>query len=485
MPFVASPASSGRSRRRAGSASPGRAGSQRKPVGGSAGSGGGARSKKRSRGVRAAGSSTARSPAAATGGRRSGARSGASGDGRVRGGEGRNRPGGGRSRGRDVNAEAGSPRGGGGVKAGGAGRQRGRGDGGDRPRDPVGGGGGARADGLDVPRSWGGLARRGAGRLRDGAGVLGGRRPPARGRGRRSDDGRPGAAGPGAGGGGTRRGTGGAAITRGVAPAERDRPRAAGVARAERLRDAASAAVARAGRPVVQRDADDRPVSGAGSEVVSAREVLVVDLDAEGLPAQLERALGATAAARAEVRLREAAKAFGAERFEEAARLLRPVAQRAPGIPAVRELYGLTLYRLGRWRAAARELEAFRVLAGSTEQHPVLADCYRAMQRWRLVDELWAELRAASPSAELVTEGRIVAAGALADRGELPAAIRLLGQGFRFPRHPRVHHLRRAYALADLYERAGDIPQARDLFERVAGADPGFVDAAARARSLA
>jgi tetratricopeptide (TPR) repeat protein len=251
------------------------------------------------------------------------------------------------------------------------------------------------------------------------------------------------------------------------------------------LRDAASAAVARAGRPVVQRDADDRPVSGAGSEVVSAREVLVVDLDAEGLPAQLERALGATAAARAEVRLREAAKAFGAERFEEAARLLRPVAQRAPGIPAVRELYGLTLYRLGRWRAAARELEAFRVLAGSTEQHPVLADCYRAMQRWRLVDELWAELRAASPSAELVTEGRIVAAGALADRGELPAAIRLLGQGFRFPRHPRVHHLRRAYALADLYERAGDIPQARDLFERVAGADPGFVDAAARARSLA
>ena len=31
---------------------------------------------------------------------------------------------------------------------------------------------------------------------------------------------------------------------------------------------------------------------------------------------------------------------------------------------------------------------------------------------------LWAELREVSPSAELVTEGRIVAAGSLADRGE-------------------------------------------------------------------
>ena len=74
---------------------------------------------------------------------------------------------------------------------------------------------------------------------------------------------------------------------------------------------------------------------------------------------------------------------------------------------------------MGQWNAAIKELEAFRSLTGSTEQHPVLADCYRAQKRWARVDELWEELRAASPSADLVAEGRIVVAGSLADRGRL------------------------------------------------------------------
>jgi hypothetical protein len=40
------------------------------------------------------------------------------------------------------------------------------------------------------------------------------------------------------------------------------------------------------------------------------------------------------------------------------------------------------------------------------------------------------------------------------------------------------------YALADLYERAGDMVRSRQLFERIVDADPGFADAAARVRSL-
>ena len=76
--------------------------------------------------------------------------------------------------------------------------------------------------------------------------------------------------------------------------------------------------------------------------------------------------------------------------------------------------------------AAAKELEAFVELSRSVEQHPVLMDCYRAQRRWRKVDECWRELTAASPGAEVVTEGRIVAAGALADRGRIDEAIALL-----------------------------------------------------------
>jgi tetratricopeptide (TPR) repeat protein len=211
-----------------------------------------------------------------------------------------------------------------------------------------------------------------------------------------------------------------------------------------------------------------------------------------GRPSDLDDELGRSVAKsvdparreRVERRLREAGRAFQADRFGDAARILKPLARQAAGVAPVRELYGLTLYRQGRWKASIVELDAFRALTGSTEQHPVLADCHRALGHFDAVDELWQELRQSSPSAELVTEGRIVAAGALADQGEIRRAIQLLEKDWRFPKRPKEHHLRRAYALADLYERAGELPRARDLFQRVASADQDFADVTQRARSL-
>lgn len=200
----------------------------------------------------------------------------------------------------------------------------------------------------------------------------------------------------------------------------------------------------------------------------------------------LTEAVGRPLAPKYEQRLANGARAFRAGRYEDARKILAPLADRAPGSAAVRELHGLALYRLGRWKHAARELEAFADYSRSTEQHPVLADCYRALRRYAQVERLWAELREASPSAELVTEGRIVAAGAQADQGDLKAALKTLGHpGWKVPRRPKDHHLRRAYALADLYERSGDVPRARQLFSRVKGADPDFADVQARLRSLA
>jgi tetratricopeptide (TPR) repeat protein len=193
---------------------------------------------------------------------------------------------------------------------------------------------------------------------------------------------------------------------------------------------------------------------------------------------------GVAAGARLRDRLRDATRAYRRERYDEARRLLQPLAQRAPGAPDVRELLGLTYYRLGRWRDAIRELEAFRTLTGSTEQNPVLADSYRALHRYDEAEALWEELRDQSPSAELVAEGRIVAAGARADQGDLRGAIRLLERAARPVRAARPHHLRIWYALADLYERAGDVPKARQLFSRIAAVDPDFVDVRARFRNL-
>ncbi len=183
-------------------------------------------------------------------------------------------------------------------------------------------------------------------------------------------------------------------------------------------------------------------------------------------------------------RLAEAAVAFGADRFPEAERLLNSIDRLAPDVVEVLELRGLTHYRLGRWGRAMADLDRFVELTGSVEQHPVLADCARALRQWNRADELWSELRDVSPAASLVEEGRIVQAGTLADRGRLGEAIELLERAPRVGRSPQIHHLRRWYALADLSERAGDLAKARGLFRQIVDADRSFGDAAERLASL-
>ena len=200
--------------------------------------------------------------------------------------------------------------------------------------------------------------------------------------------------------------------------------------------------------------------------------------------AELDKATGGRRTTSMADRLANASRAYERERYEDARQTLRPLVDQAPSSAAVRELLGLTEYRRSKWREAIKHLEAFRSLTGSVEQHPVLADSYRAVRKHRQVEELWNELRTASPSAELVAEGRIVMAGSLADRGDVAGAIRLLEKGRVERKHAKDHHLRQWYALADLYERAGDIPRARDLFARVAALDPDAFDVRDRLRAL-
>lgn len=181
----------------------------------------------------------------------------------------------------------------------------------------------------------------------------------------------------------------------------------------------------------------------------------------------------------------EAADAYEGGRERDAIKLLEPVRDRVPGAAGVRELLGLSYYRAGRYRAARQELESFGDISGSLDQVPVLMDCLRAERRFKRVDELWEELRAVSPRSDLMVEGRIVAAGALADRGEFEAAIRLLDQRARKVNRATVPDLRLLYALADLHERSGDLPRARSLFQRVVDGDRDLTDAPERLAALA
>jgi tetratricopeptide (TPR) repeat protein len=208
----------------------------------------------------------------------------------------------------------------------------------------------------------------------------------------------------------------------------------------------------------------------------------------KGMPtevaAEVGKAAGPNWAERVTARLGDAARAYEAERFRDARRILEQLLERTPGATPVRELLGLTYYRMGKWRDAIRELGAVELLTGSVDHHPVLADCYRGLKQFTEVERLWDELRQTGASVDVTIEGRIVMAGALADQGRLADAVRLLEAGPRQVRKPQEHHLRLWYALAALYEQAGDVPRARSLFTKLVQVDPEFADALPRLESL-
>lgn len=257
---------------------------------------------------------------------------------------------------------------------------------------------------------------------------------------------------------------------------ERLAKRAKGEANRERLRNEAKAAIERSGattRPPKAKTARSIP------EPLERRP-----LSPRKLPdpkRQLKELLGESGGGRAWRDLNQAAEHLEAGRSGEARVLAERLYKRAPEVLEVAELYGLALYGQGRWRQAIEVLEGVRESSGLPDQNPVLADAHRAVGNFADVEALWTELREASPASAIMIEGRIVAAGALADQGRMQDAVRLLSKGWKRPKRPLEHHLRRAYALADLYERVGERPQAKELFGWIAHHAPGYVDAKQRA----
>ncbi|MDA8265347.1 MAG: tetratricopeptide repeat protein [Actinomycetota bacterium] len=202
------------------------------------------------------------------------------------------------------------------------------------------------------------------------------------------------------------------------------------------------------------------------------RKAAVISTRARRSPVTLER------------RMASAAMAYERDRYHDALSALKPVLEAAPQSGSVRELHGLVLYRLGRWRAAAKELRVFYSLSGSYDQHPVIADCERALGHPDKVRSIWDEIRRAGVDREVLVEGRLVMAGTLADAGCFAEAIELLRPEARLRRNPDISHLRQWYALADLYERTGDLSRARELFARVAEVAPDLLDAPQRLAAL-
>ena len=207
------------------------------------------------------------------------------------------------------------------------------------------------------------------------------------------------------------------------------------------------------------------------------------------IAAEIRKAADVATALHRERLVEKAESAYGAYergRYQDALRAIKPVAEETPGVAAVRELAGLASYRSGKWRDALRHLQAHAALTDSAEHLPILMDCQRALRKPKKVADLWTELRQSSPEPDVLAEGRIVAAASLAESGDLQGAIAMLaGAGAsKALRNPSNRHIRQWYLLADLYERAGDVPRARELFERVLRVDREAYDVADRLAGL-
>jgi tetratricopeptide (TPR) repeat protein len=191
---------------------------------------------------------------------------------------------------------------------------------------------------------------------------------------------------------------------------------------------------------------------------------------AEPAIARLERA----------VELLERGDARGAAAEAQAAKGL------APRSAAVREVLGLALYGLERFREALTEMQAYRRMSGRADQNHIIADCLRAVGRPDRAVPL-AEEALASRGVPLAarTESVIVAASALADQGKFDQALGMLRRIRTRDDVAGQEVLRVWYVTGSILEQAGRKGEARREFQKIVRHDPGAYDAAERAAQLA
>src|SRR5919106_730493 len=204
-----------------------------------------------------------------------------------------------------------------------------------------------------------------------------------------------------------------------------------------------------------------------------------------GLPRQIQEEIRHTAAPGKErdamSRLARAIELLERDDPKGAAAEAAKAKELAPRSGAVREVLGLALYGLGRWREALTELKAYKRISGRPDQNHLIADSLRGLGRpvdaVPLADEM---LRAKGVPNEAKAEAVIVAASALADQGRYAEALAFLARARTRDDRSEEYTLRLWYVKGDILARAGRRPEAAEEFRRIMQHDPSAYDAAER-----
>lgn len=172
-------------------------------------------------------------------------------------------------------------------------------------------------------------------------------------------------------------------------------------------------------------------------------------------------------------KLTEAAEAFAAGKHGRALRLAEQAKEASPRDATIREVIGLSAYRLGRWQQALRELRTFRRYTGETTHLAVEMDVLRALDRPADIDAAWQLMQKLGGSRSARNEARVVYASHLLDRNEPRRAWEVV-QPVRITTGADESELRVWYVAARVAARLGDREAAGRLFRALQEADPGF-----------
>jgi tetratricopeptide (TPR) repeat protein len=174
--------------------------------------------------------------------------------------------------------------------------------------------------------------------------------------------------------------------------------------------------------------------------------------------------------------LQSAARSFAAGRLGKALRDAEEAKELSPRDATIRELIGLSSYRLGRWEQSLRELKTFRRLTGDSTHMPVEMDVQRALDRPKDVETTWEAFKRIGGTKETRDEAKVVYGSFLLDRGEDRKAWQVTGPK-RIEGDAPESEIRVWYVAAKAAHRLGDTETARKLYlaiERADAALPGL-----------
>ncbi len=225
------------------------------------------------------------------------------------------------------------------------------------------------------------------------------------------------------------------------------------------------------------------PRSGAPKAAVPERPDLLVEVDLE-LPKkvrkEIERLVANTTRAKDVILcLTVGTAASEDDDHATARRYLAWAKHLAPRSPAVREAFGIALYREGDLTGALAELQAYRRLSGGTDQNHLIADCIRSQGRdadravsvgMELVDDERGDV-------ERRVEAAIVVAAVQLDAGRAARARPLIQRflvGEEARSVPEASTVRLLWVAADIAVAEGRRSDALRALERLRSIDPDY-----------